>query len=137
MKPKFKDFFPVIIIDNETLQIGDEPGNAFEIYDPDKLILKVLPLLNGENDIETIHKNLNTTDVPISDLKELIDSLDEIGLIDISSSNNNELTDKQRIRYKNNLNYFNVFSRTNLSKEIIQKKLINTKVLVLGMGGVG
>jgi molybdopterin/thiamine biosynthesis adenylyltransferase len=138
LKPKFKDFYPVISIDSQTIQIGDEPNNAYEITDPDGILIKIIPLLNGKLDTKQIFNLIEERTFSFLELENIIKTLDEIGLIEDSSIDNlKDLNDWQRVRYNNNLNYFNVFSNTNKTKSSYQKKLLETKVLVLGMGGLG
>lgn len=138
MKPKFKDFYPVILVDSHTIQIGDEPNNAYEIQDPDGILTKVIPLLNGELDTNRILDLLEEPSLSLSELESIIETLDEIGLIDDSSKETlQELEEWQYKRYNNNLNFFNIFSNLDRTKSSYQKELIETKVLVLGMGGLG
>ncbi|WP_107923128.1 ThiF family adenylyltransferase [Lysinibacillus parviboronicapiens] len=138
MKPKFKEFYPIILIDEQTIQIGDEPNNAFEINDPDGIVTKLIPLLNGELNTEQIFDLINEPSLNFSDFKNIIETLDEIGLItDCSFESSEELNEWQHIRYNNNLKFFNIFSNTRQNSVFYQKKLIDTKVLVLGMGGLG
>lgn len=136
LKPKFKNFYPIIERDFQTIQIGDEPNFAYELVDSEGILRKIIPLLNGNLNKNEILESLVNEEISIEDLDMVLEVLDDICLIenDIEAE---ALTEWQRVRYNNNLNFFNIKSDLGHSKESFQKKLIDSKILVLGMGGLG
>ncbi len=138
MKIKLKEFYPIIKINETTLQIGDEPNHAFEIEDPEGVFAELIPLLTGEFNLNEISRKLSQID--INDLKEIVYQLNELKLLEFSESQikkDYELSEWELTRYKGNLNFFNIFNDISHSRNYYQKNLVNSNVVVLGMGGLG
>ncbi len=137
MKPKLKHIYPVIKF-SHGFQIGDEPNFAVEIEDENNLFIKLIDLLDGSNNVENIY-NCMKIDYPISftEIQEIIESLNDMGVLENGEDTFANESEILRKKYNNNINYFSAFSNLNKSKFSFQEKLCETKVLVIGMGGLG
>lgn len=82
MKPKFKNFYPIIEKDFQTIQIGDEPNFAYELVDSEGILRKVIPLLNGNLNKNEILESLNNEEISKEDLDMVLEILDDIYLIE-------------------------------------------------------
>ncbi|WP_456271820.1 HesA/MoeB/ThiF family protein [Bacillus sp. AK031] len=132
MKPQFKKSFTSLIENNESILLFFE-DDCLEIQDPDKEFKLLIDQLTGTQSIEEIANKLNSSTEVILDV---ILDLNEYGLIeDFIHNEETDLTDKERERYRSNLNYFSNFSNLKVSRYSYQEKLKDSKVTVLGLGG--
>ena len=130
MKPKIKDIMKPIYI-NDKIIFGTQ-SSSIEIEDKDKEIFNLIKLFNGENTFEEIYIKSKETKKYI---QEIISILNENLLIEDMELDCDTLSELQKNRYKTNLNYFSNYSNLVKSKYFYQKKLINSTVAIIGVGG--
>jgi molybdopterin/thiamine biosynthesis adenylyltransferase len=107
-------------------------STSIEIDDESGEIFKLVKLFNGELSIESIYqKTLLSKD----DVDELISVLNENLLIEDIELDSTLLSGLDKERYKTNLNYFSNYADLNKSKYVYQKNLINSTVVIIGVGG--
>ncbi|MGF9942858.1 ThiF family adenylyltransferase [Priestia megaterium] len=138
MKPKFKETIPVFFI-NDEIHIGEEDGVAGVIEDPNGSIKYLISLINGKNSIEEI-VHLVQQKYPNIKENEVLDgikALDTEKYLEDNSLNPQSIGDYELERYKANLNYFSLFTSLEDNKYNVQETIINTKVALLGIGGLG
>ncbi|MCL2566706.1 MAG: ThiF family adenylyltransferase [Alphaproteobacteria bacterium] len=101
-------------------------------------ILKFFTLLNGEYTAEEIYNALKKEyqDVAKDKITEYISQLDSLYLLEYVKEND-LLSDYEINRYHRNINFFNSFLHLNENKYLIQKKLNDARVVLLGLGGLG
>ncbi|WP_306008783.1 ThiF family adenylyltransferase [Bacillus sp. MMSF_3353] len=129
--PKLKDIYKPISYIEGIIRVGLD-GSYWEIPDEEGIIFDILNKLDGSFSIDKISNDL---DIDFESLKELINMLDNNGLIESDSSNNHSLDTLELERYRANINYFSNFSSISKSKYEYQDKLKNASVAVLGLGG--
>ncbi|MGB5945341.1 ThiF family adenylyltransferase [Paenisporosarcina sp.] len=133
LKYKLKDTY-VRLIHEDTIQFGDEPGFSFEIDDESGFLKQLIPLLNGENNVFDIKREMFEFFPEITEeyISEVINELDENLLITEHSviSNDND-------RHKSNINFFENFSNLKFNSQDLLNRLITLKVGIIGLGGLG
>lgn len=130
MYPRIKKIYEPIVKINNTIHIYCI-NSELELIDETGDIKNLLDKFDGTMTIEEISRISNFS---IEDINEFIENLDEYGIIE-NAFCENILSLDERERYKSNLNYFLHFSNLKQSSYSIQKKLLNSTVLVLGLGG--
>lgn len=75
-------------------------------------------------------------DVTADDVAEGIEGLDSLGMLE-NAACAAMLTAQQRERFFTNLVFFQSFATLNLPKEEMQQRLLDSRVLILGTGGLG
>ncbi|MGQ3479718.1 HesA/MoeB/ThiF family protein [Paenibacillus sp. TY11] len=131
MKPKFKNIMnPVINVENN-IRLGFDK-EVFEIEDPTGVIYKFIKLLNGSNTIEDL---VNLSGLTKEEVTDGIATLNSIGVIEDETAINGQLDQSEMERYRANLTFFSNFSDINVDKYSFQKKLKDSKVVVIGLGG--
>lgn len=121
--------------------IGSTPNIALEIEDNNKLIYNILLLCDGKNDTSNIKNKLLNIGYKVSfdNVKSIIESISEYPYImeDADIMKNTKLSNKQIERHSRNMNFISNFDAYGLNKYTYMEKIINSKVLVIGLGGVG
>lgn len=138
--PKYKVIHPCYEFDSGTIRLGDSFGTAVEIDDTNKSIRTLIKLLDGTKTINEIYEEIikSYPKIQLAEVIEAIDELNDLGfLINNSLEITSELSHEQRERYKANLNYYSLFCDVHTSPSAIQKKLNETQVTIIGMGGFG
>lgn len=141
MKPELKRFYSVtdIVENNENnfkLTMGYYDPGLVEL-EGDESVLYLLALLDGTHEIDEIievmkrkYSNLKTQDI-----KEAIDYLFDMGMIENHDKYVESTLQPDEIsRYDRHLLFYSIFSQDNLS---IQQKLKDSKIALIGMGGIG
>jgi molybdopterin-synthase adenylyltransferase len=130
LKPKFKNIYkPIVRIDNK-IRIGFE-SEALEIEDEDYSIEKFINALDGNKNIEELSRTLKIT---VDEVVDGISTLDEYLLLE-DANNISNLNMNQQERYRANLNYFSFHSNLHTTSDTFQKKLTDSTVAILGIGG--
>jgi len=74
--------------------------------------------------------------VRAGDVQATVDQLEQLGWLENASAPT-ILTDRQRERYHSNLAFLDAFTTLDLTREMLQQRLIDAHVVVLGAGGLG
>lgn len=138
IKPKFKETIPVFFVNNE-IHIGEEDGVAGVIEDPNGSIQYLISLIDGENTIQTIIEKviLKYPDITAEEVQDAIQSLNEEKYLEDNAITPSIMGEYEKERYKANLNFFSLFTSLEDSKFDIQEKVMNAKIALLGVGGLG
>ncbi|WP_173306448.1 ThiF family adenylyltransferase [Streptococcus sp. k-628] len=139
-KPYFKKQLALIPYENK-LSIGSTPGFALEISDDDHLVYNILKLCDGFHSEEDI-ADLLSVDFPTITIREVSEILSELEnypvvLEDFELTLNSELTPNQIERHSRTMNFLSNFDASGNHKIDYMKKIIDSNVLVIGLGGVG
>ncbi|TLF39685.1 ThiF family adenylyltransferase [Lacticaseibacillus zeae] len=131
--PRVKPIYPVYRLNNQRFRIGAQLGITVEFDDPEGQLFSLASRLTGQK-IEEVIKAVQdefpelTTEDILSGLK----MLDEQGVIEETLP---EETDKDR--YLPNINYFSRFIGITSNRFEIQRKIHESTILLLGLGGGG
>lgn len=138
MKPKLKPFVEYYV-DKEKISFFARPGIAIEIDDEEGYIHSACQLMDGKNNLHFIKSKLEQSHPQLDNsLDELINLLDSEGLIeDADLSNSNHLTEYDKERWSRNIEFFGAYCKLSENKFHHQETIKNTKVTLLGLGGVG
>jgi molybdopterin/thiamine biosynthesis adenylyltransferase len=135
-RPRLKDFAWVTLSDS--LILTREPGleTIFERADP--ALLDVLSELDGTKDWSDIAATIAARHqgLEVHDVARALEVLDGAGLLEDAKSKGN-LTPDQTERYATNLEFFGGFATMQKSRYAFQKRLVDSRVLLLGAGGIG
>lgn len=127
-------------ISPNSIVIGSTPPSSTELSNLSPLHLRILELLNGSRSLENISMQLEKESFLFEEkeVEEFISELSEHGLIETWAEEDlNLLTSDERERYDRQLLYFSLFTQERRKVYKIQKKLLESSVAVLGIGGVG
>ncbi len=137
-RPEFKKVYPLYKID-DVIHMGSR-HNFVEIPDEDGSIYDLLKLMDGTRTVDEIKQKIieKYPHVTSEEVDEAIAEIDRLGFIsDASALERTQLTEKERDRFKGNLNFFSFFANSRQSNFEIQEKLNNSTVTIIGMGGFG
>jgi molybdopterin-synthase adenylyltransferase len=114
------------------VRVAFDLREQFLIEDPDGTIARLFDLLGtGEHTLVDLAAAL---DVPEAEVAAVIESFDQIGLLE-DASRLRQLSPAAQERYFSNLAFFESFASLRRSKEDFQRRLCDSHVLVLGTGG--
>ncbi|OGT63239.1 MAG: thiamine biosynthesis protein ThiF [Gammaproteobacteria bacterium RIFCSPHIGHO2_12_FULL_45_12] len=138
MKPRLKPFVEYCY-SNGKISFFARPGVAIEIDDQNKYVLTACQLLDGCRDIQDLKSSLSKIyPEDAENIEELLELLDSEGLLeDVSTFDRGGLTEYDVERWSRNAEFFGAYCKSNENKFSHQKKIKNTKVTLLGLGGVG
>jgi molybdopterin/thiamine biosynthesis adenylyltransferase len=136
-KPRLKANFRRIPGDGE-LSLFREAGVWITLPDPDGQLSALLDLLDGTRSVESAAAQLagRWPALTVSDVDEGIASLDQIGLLEDATATT-ALSPWQEERYASNLAFFSTFAGLGRSRYEFQERLRQSRVVLLGVGGVG
>lgn len=136
--PKLKHMAP-LFTSGEMLYVGGY-GEAAEIPDADGAIRRLLELLDGTRTAEQAHAEL-ATDFPhvtLAEVHNAVRTFDESGfLLNGAMTSDGILTDYELRRWERNVNFFGSYCRLADNQYEWQRKLLDAKVTLLGLGGLG
>ncbi|HET9898913.1 MAG TPA: ThiF family adenylyltransferase [Streptosporangiaceae bacterium] len=115
-------------------------GQAAEIPDADGAIRRLLELLDGTRTAEQAHADLaaDFPHVSLADVREAIGTFDEAGfLLNDAVTSKGILSDYELRRWERNVNFFGSYCRLADNQYEWQRKLLDTRVTLLGLGGLG
>lgn len=138
MRPRLKPFVEYCY-DKGKISFFARPGAAIEVDDENRFILTVCCLMDGERDVAAIKQDLSQ-DYPedANYLEELLTLFDMEGLVeDVSVNQVSDLTKYELDRWSRNIEFFGAYCRSDENKYLHQEALKNTKVTIIGVGGVG
>lgn len=125
----------------QKLSIGNTPNTAIEIEDANGLIYSILSLCDGKSVVEEIHEKIvkDFETITLDDVKDIIKQVSEMPYImdDANLASQSNLNEYQRERHSRNINFLSNFDSEGTMKFEYMEKIINTTVIVIGLGGVG
>ncbi|HEX8305606.1 MAG TPA: ThiF family adenylyltransferase [Jatrophihabitans sp.] len=116
-----------------------DPRESIELADEDGSIAALLTLLTeGRHDAAGLYHALNPAFPAVSreDVLDAIGALDELRLIE-DRDRTGDLTEDERLRHFSNLAFLRTFSTLEASAETMVRRLRDSHVLMLGVGGLG
>lgn len=132
-RPRIKPIYPFYRLNDQLFRIGAQLGLTVEFEDPDQQLFQLAKLLDGQP-IDTVISKMKELfpDITNDDIIYGIDLLDQQGVLEEALPE-----EKIKERYLANVNYFSRYTDTQINRFAMQKKLNETKVLLLGLGGGG
>lgn len=115
-------------------------GKIIEVDDENELVASLLRKMNGENTVEDIVSKIlaENSSTNQEEILNILNDMDEMKLIEDANITYQEtLTEYDAIRWSRNINFFGAFCKINDNKYDYQKRLQETKVTLLGLGGLG
>ena len=134
IRPRIKPIYPVYRLNPSTFRIGAQLGITAEFGDPEGKLWELAIRLDGRELAQIIQEmQALFPDLSEEDVVEGIDILNQEGFIE------ELLPDAERIplRYEPNVCYFSRYIDSNGDRYDIQKRISNTTILLLGLGGGG
>jgi molybdopterin/thiamine biosynthesis adenylyltransferase len=116
-----------------------DPRESIELADEDGSVAALLTLLTeGRHDVDGLYRALNTSFPAVSreDVLDAIEALDKLRLLE-DRDRTGDLTEAERLRHFSNLAFLRTFSNLEASAETMIRRLRNSHVLMLGVGGLG
>ena len=105
---------------------------TLEIDDPDGSIYAFIQLLDGSRGLEEIARERQLT---LHEVEEGLSMLDRYRLLTCGTADPSGLTEREKVRYKNNFTYFSLYESLAESRFDFQKRLKEATVAVVGLGG--
>jgi molybdopterin/thiamine biosynthesis adenylyltransferase len=135
-RPRVKSTFPAFFLEDTVYFQGC--GSVTEIADPNGTARRLVGLLDGTRTIEEARRAITAEfpDVQGEDVAEAIAQLDDAGLVEDGAAPR-LLDDYGLERWSRNLGFFETYASLDLSKHELQRRLQETRVGLLGVGGVG
>lgn len=133
---------PLLKITNPAYHVDDTVfvqrcGAMLEIEDPDGDVRGLLALLDGSRTLDDIDTTFHQQRPGSAlDVRDAVRQLDDAGLVDDAAAATT-LDDYELERWKRNLGFFETYAGLNRSKYAMQERIRDTKVALLGVGGVG
>lgn len=115
-------------------------GEATEIPDEDGSVRRLFELLDGTRTVEELHAELATryAHITLGEVRTAIEQFDQAGfLIDANVSPDGVLDDYELRRWERNINFFGSYCTLADNKYQQQRKLLDSRVTLLGLGGLG
>jgi molybdopterin/thiamine biosynthesis adenylyltransferase len=136
--PQLKHMAPLFTA-GQLLYVGGY-GQVAEIPDPDGSIRRLLELLNGTRTTQEAHAALavDYPNITLTDVQEAISQFDQAGfLINGADSADGILDDYECTRWERNINFFGSYCGLADNRFGFQRKLLDARVTLLGLGGLG
>ncbi|MDF1653882.1 MAG: ThiF family adenylyltransferase [Coxiellaceae bacterium] len=115
------------------------PGVSIDIPDSEKFVFGLCELMDGLKETDDLVKELSVC-YPINKkiLISLLDILNNEFLLEDSHYNNTAVLDSYtRKRWSRNIEFLSSYCYFDENKYFLQKRLMDSSVLILGLGGVG
>lgn len=136
--PRLKPFIEYSVADGK-IHFFARPGTAIEIADPNHFILSACKLMDGKKSIEAIQQELSVNfpqEAPfLPDLLTLLDN--EYLLEDNGCCNHGTLSKYDTERWSRSIEFLGAYCKANENKYSKQEKIKNSRICLLGLGGVG
>ncbi|HUU41019.1 MAG TPA: ThiF family adenylyltransferase [Desulfatiglandales bacterium] len=123
-----------------SIVIGSTPRTSIELANLSELHLRVLELLDGTRNLETIIIDLANEGFvhKEEEIEGFIQELSKHNLLEVRKDKDFDVLDIRSIeRYSRQLSYFLLFTEERNHAFRFQKKLMESRVAILGIGGVG
>lgn len=114
-------------------------GELLTLDNEDGQVGALVKLLDGTRTIDEICDDFRAAfpHVERSTVQEALQELDAERLLEDAAASTERLTSAQLDRWSRSLAFFETFASLAVSKYLYQRRLMDTKVAVLGVGGVG
>lgn len=134
--PRIKPIYPAYRLSGTMFRIGAQLGITAEFDDPDAQLWTLVQCLDGRPTDEVVTAVLSRhPSLSQSDVLEGIDLLDREGFVEEAMEP--EVHAPLPVRYLPNVNYFSRFSGLRHDRYAPQRKLNESRILLLGLGGGG
>jgi molybdopterin/thiamine biosynthesis adenylyltransferase len=135
-RPRLKPAFDIVPLTGR-VRLGSGPSRAVEIDDPDGRYEALLRLLDGDHEVREVVE-LAAARMRAGEVEETLDELLSMGYLQLDDDTG-VLSEDERSRYVANLNCLTLLAppTETRSAERLQRKLLDTTVLQLGLGGIG
>ena len=131
---RYKIELAPMFFNNDLLSITYD-NQLLEIKDQTRIVHELMIQLDGKKSVAQIASNLG---VDVDSVVDNVSVLNEYGLIEtIKSSEDKLMTNEENRRYQVNLNYFRNFADMHTDKSEYQKKIADSKIAIIGLGGLG
>lgn len=135
IRPRIKPIYPVYKLNDLLFRVGAQLGITTEFEDPEGKLYELVSLLDGRELSEIIvAMKKKFTDLTDEDIFEGLDILCNEDLIEEYQDYRNYDIDD---RYLPNISYFSRFTKYGMNPYEIQKKINESVILLLGLGGGG
>lgn len=138
-----QNIFPILKSTVQFYRIGNNSyfktsGSAVEFEDPLGVIAALCELMNGRRNIKELREILGDRYPTAGEhVLDVINVLDDSYLLDDARTLPTNMNDYELKRWSRNFEFFGAYCRINENKYDHQKKLKDTKVVILGLGGLG
>ncbi|MBS0938083.1 HesA/MoeB/ThiF family protein [Lactiplantibacillus plantarum] len=136
--PNLKKAYPIVYTKNSVLIGGF--GTVSKYDDPDGAVTQLFKLINGKNTIKAISLAIQKSypQYNTEDIMELINDLNKEHYIEGLSHIGSKTLDNYALkRYHRNINFFSSYIDLDQNKYLVEKKIQNTRIGILGLGGLG
>lgn len=130
MKPKLKEYFKHATTSENGIILVKMERTSLEINDPDGKVMTFIHCLDGSRSLDEI---ADSCGISKEDVWSGIQMLNQYKMLE-AAEDVHRLTDRELLRYKNNLTYFSYYESIEESKYLYQQKLKQSTVAVLGLG---
>lgn len=137
-RPKKKQAYPSLKLHDDVYIAGFGIINKYE--DETGVVSRLLDLMDGTRTVAEIAETMVTEypEYTQQDVIEAISDFDQDRFIENTVYAGADTLDPYALqRYHRNINFFSTYSTLDQNKYEIQKKLIDAKVCLLGLGGLG
>jgi len=137
--PRIKPIYPVYKLHDGLFRIGAQLGLTKQYRDPENQLWELTQLMDGLHSIEQIVSEMcmKYDSLTQEDIHNGIRVLDRDGFVEQAQHCKYDDSESSLYRYSANVNYFSHYARLDSSREMLQDKLLNSKVVLLGLGGGG
>jgi molybdopterin/thiamine biosynthesis adenylyltransferase len=114
-------------------------GNVTEIDDESGSVGALLELLDGRRTIPEVQAALAEAypDITLADVEAAIGQLDGAGFVEDAAAGWSVLDDYERKRWERNINFFGSYVHLGENKYELQRRLLDCRLTLLGLGGLG
>ncbi|MFI3213993.1 MAG: ThiF family adenylyltransferase [Eubacteriales bacterium] len=134
INPQIKPIYPIYKLNEETFRIGAQLGITAEFGDPDRQLWELAVRLDGRSLVQIVEEMIHLfPELKEDNILEGIELLDKEGFIEERYDDGKDIL----ARYKANTRYFSRFIGSDKNRYDLQRKLNNTTILLLGLGGGG
>lgn len=133
-KPRIKPIYPLYRLNSKEFRIGAQLGITAEFGDPEGQLWELASRLDGRpvmTVVEEVRKKF--PELTVEDVLEGIQLLDNEGFVEETLEEEKELS----ARYMPNVNYFSRYTGSQGNRYAPQRKISDTTILLLGLGGDG
>lgn len=132
-KPRIKPIYPLYRLSSDVFRIGAQLGITTEFEDPETYYWELASRLDGRNVADVIKEMIKL--FPNLTKEEIMNGIE---LLEREEVLEEELPNQEvKERYSANVNYFSRYVHTKGNRFDIQRKINDTKILLLGLGGGG
>jgi molybdopterin/thiamine biosynthesis adenylyltransferase len=134
-RPKFKSTNPAYDLENSVWV--PQCGSILEIEDADGDVRELIALLDGSRTVpEVLSAFQQQRPGSTFDVSAALGQFDEGGMIEDAAAATT-MDDRELERWKRNLGFFETYATMSTNKYTMQEQIKDTKVALLGCGGVG